>query len=346
MAYDSVRNQIVLFGGENDRGQWLNDTWAYDIAANTWTNVTPVASPPAINFPRIVYDSAARRMLLLGSCPSPCSPTSGSGAQLWSYDAGANAWALRWRGQGMVGPVGNREFSAAYDPGYDRTVLFGGGDWAPHYPGLGTNETWLYDDTSNAWARVNTVGSPPKRFGSAMTYDPARGRVVLFGGCSIPSSDFTCTPANDLWSFDVRGGTWAEVNAATRPPPLQVMVFDDAASRLILYGNNETWAYDSGAATWTNRSPATSPPARSSPAMVFATGAYNAVLFGGHRASGGPAFADTWAYHYGAVTPTNPPRSETSSSVPLVGIPIGAGLVGLAAVWLRRRARLHRRGRP
>jgi hypothetical protein len=341
MAYDSLRNRIVVFGGENDRGKWLNDTWTYDVSANTWANGTPATSPPAINFPRIVYDSVARRMLLFGLCPGSCPPT-GSPAQVWSYDPDGNHWALRWAGQGGTGAVGTREFSAAYDPKSDRTVLFGGGDWAEHYPGLGTNETWLYDDTSKTWARVNPLVSPPKRFGSAMTYDSSRGRIVLFGGCSVPNSDFTCTPANDLWSYDAHGGTWAEMNAATRPPSLEAMVYDSLADRLILFGHNETWAYDPGAATWTNRSPATSPPARSFPAMVYASGAGRTILFGGETQ--GSVLADTWAYQYGAVTSTYPPPMESSSAALLVGVPIAAVLIIAALVWLRRGSRMRGRG--
>jgi hypothetical protein len=84
------------------------------------------------------------------------------------------------------------------------------------------------------------------------------------------------------------------------------MTYDSVADRLILFGNNETWAYDPGPAVWTDQRPATSPPARSFPAMVYASAAARTILFGGYGASGVPVFGDTWAYQYGAVTPTSP----------------------------------------
>ena len=44
--------------------------------------------------------------------------------------------------------------------------------------------------------------SPSARGGSAMAYDAARGRVVLFGGADVDG-----TPLGDTWTWD--GTTWA-----------------------------------------------------------------------------------------------------------------------------------------
>jgi hypothetical protein len=40
--------------------------------------------------------------------------------------------------------------------------------------------------------------------------------------------------------------------------------------------------------------------------MVYASAANTTMLFGGYGAYGAPVFSDTWAYRYGAVTPTSP----------------------------------------
>src|SRR4051812_34328963 len=42
MAYDSARNQTIMFGG-NFNGAYLGDTWAFD--GTNWTRLTPPASP-------------------------------------------------------------------------------------------------------------------------------------------------------------------------------------------------------------------------------------------------------------------------------------------------------------
>ena len=53
-------------------------------------------------------------------------------------------------------------------------ILFGGGD-----------DTWEYDGLS--WRQITPTdpeddGSPSARFSAGLTYDAARGVVVLFGG--------------------------------------------------------------------------------------------------------------------------------------------------------------------
>lgn len=58
-AYDSTNNIFLLYGGQNVSGV-LGDTWVYDVAANTWTQLSPPLSPPLANvadFARLAYDS-------------------------------------------------------------------------------------------------------------------------------------------------------------------------------------------------------------------------------------------------------------------------------------------------
>lgn len=61
MAFDASRQRLVLFGGSAglvSRG----DTWEWDGA--TWTERSPVRSPPGSSYPELVYDDARRRVLL------------------------------------------------------------------------------------------------------------------------------------------------------------------------------------------------------------------------------------------------------------------------------------------
>ncbi len=45
MVYDSATRRVIMFGGFDESASDgylpLNDTWAYDPSANTWTNLTP-----------------------------------------------------------------------------------------------------------------------------------------------------------------------------------------------------------------------------------------------------------------------------------------------------------------
>jgi N-acetylneuraminic acid mutarotase len=89
MVYDPVSKKVILFGGVGGQGdESLNDTWAYDLAANTWTNLQPSGDPPpARSSYSTVYDPIGRKMIIFG----------GAGAEglfndIWTYDPAANTW--------------------------------------------------------------------------------------------------------------------------------------------------------------------------------------------------------------------------------------------------------------
>lgn len=71
MVYDAVRHQVLLFGG------WLgdscvDDTWAYDPAGNTWTELEPAGDRPSKRDSySLVYDSASGKAILFGGVEPP-----------------------------------------------------------------------------------------------------------------------------------------------------------------------------------------------------------------------------------------------------------------------------------
>jgi hypothetical protein len=84
-----------------------------------------------------------------------------------------------------------------------------------------------------------------------MAYDPAIGKLVLFGGrAEIPFLD-------DTWTY--HGGSWAQQHPAISPPARlgAAMAYDPAIGKLVLYGgegsnggvSTDTWTYDG--VTWT-----------------------------------------------------------------------------------------------
>ena len=67
MAYDSVRQQVVLFGGQNVTGgvvTSLNDTWAFTGA--DWVQQSPATPPAARNCSAMAWDEAHQQMVLFG----------------------------------------------------------------------------------------------------------------------------------------------------------------------------------------------------------------------------------------------------------------------------------------
>jgi hypothetical protein len=111
-----------------------------------------------------------------------------------------------------------------------------------------------------------------------MTYDAARGQVVLFGGFS-GSQEF-----NDTWTWD--GTDWTPRSPAHAPYYRHGvgMTYDAARGQVVLFGGgfngtlfNDTWTWDG--TDWTQRSPAHAPSARYSLGMTYDAARGQVVLF-------------------------------------------------------------------
>ncbi len=64
MAYSSDSDRVVLFGGNAIDGGPRDDTWAYDLGADSWTNLAPAVHPNADWEHRMVYDSRRSCLVL------------------------------------------------------------------------------------------------------------------------------------------------------------------------------------------------------------------------------------------------------------------------------------------
>jgi len=228
MAYDSARERVVLFGGW--AGGLLGDTWEWDGSA--WLQRLPATSPPAREYHAMVYDGARGRAVLFGGWGY------GYLADTWEWDG--SAWLQRLP---ATSPPARNSHAMAYDSLRGRVVLFGGSyyDGVKHY----LADTWEWD--GNTWVERTPIASPPARVNHAMAYDSARGRVVLFGGCSESS----CPAAADTWEWD--GSAWVQMTPGASPPALEehAMAYDGARGRVVLFGGcsesncraADTWEY-------------------------------------------------------------------------------------------------------
>ena len=211
----------------------------------------------------------------------------------------------------------------AYDQARDRTVLFGGWNFASL---LG--DTWEFDGV--AWTNVTPAASPSARRGHSLCYDSARGRVILFGG------DIIGTFLTDTWEYD--GVVWQQIATPAAPTPRLYagFAYDAGRRRTVLFGGwpdpslpfplADTWEYDGS--QWSQASPAVSPPARSSPVLEYHAARGTLVMFGGFDVQAvlhvgtisvsGLPLGDTWTYDGTTWTPVTgsapPPRDFHSSA--------------------------------
>lgn len=211
MAYDSVRDRVVSFGGYN--GAFFGDTWEYD--GTSWTS-PGVFGPGNRADSFMAFDSARGVMVLFGGLR----PSGTILKDTWEY---GGAWAQR----DTTGPSRRWIQRMAYDSDRGVTVMFGGAT-----AGGVLGDTWEWDGTT--WTQIPIAG-PSARYGHAMAYDSQRGVVVLFGGQN--GFSFGDTVLGDTWEYDDTSMTWTQLPIAGPSPRSFVkMVYDAARERVVLFG--------------------------------------------------------------------------------------------------------------
>ena len=299
MAYDSQSDRVILFGGGDSATGFLNDTWAYDFATDTWTNMTSAAKPSGRYYHAMAYDLRSDRVILFGG---------GSAGYLndtWSYDFNTNTWTAM---APPARPSVRYGHAMAYDSQSDRVILFGGLN-----VGIPVLDTWAYNFNTNTWTAMNPATRPPARFYHVMAYDSGSDRLILFGGCC--RGETLATNFNDTWAYNFNTNTWRDM--VTKPPVRygHAMAYDSESDRVILFGGagdagyeyrNDTWSYDFNTNTWTDMAPAVSPPTLYGHAMAYDSESDRVILFGGVTTMIYAILTnDTWAYDFNTNTWTD-----------------------------------------
>lgn len=206
----------------------------------------------------------------------------------------------------------------AYDVESDRMILFGG---------IGLNDTWSYEVSTNTWTRMSPAQSPPVSEGP-MTYDAQSDRVLLFAN-PLEGTRPTGRPPT-LWAYDVNTDTWTNLDRVPPAPPSLAgarMVYDIESDRTILFGGlsvgsgsfkNDTWAYDFDTNTWTQMDPEVRPPGMNFFPMAYDAAADRVIVIGSQARQ---ITDDTWAYDYNTdtwemhETPDGPGHRDYSAMV-------------------------------
>ena len=287
MAYDVVKNRVVLFGGEGVNGP-LADTW--ELAGNppVWRQVTTAAAPSARSGAAAVFDQTRGRVVLFGGFDS-----SGYLADMWEY----NVDTARWNPiVTATSPPARRFHAMAAEPG--RIVLFGGDS------GVDRNDTWMFNTATAQWS-AGLASTVPARKWSAMAYDVRRGKTVMFGG-----HNESIGALGDLYELSA-SGTWVQI-----APPGQVvqaraghtLTYDPTADggKLVLIGGvdpgasrafDDIWVLgDEGVApnrvVWQQKQSGLTPTVRAVP-IAYDKAHQQLILFGGGTLGNQN---DTWAF--------------------------------------------------
>lgn len=230
LVYDPTAHTVVLFGGADANGTYLNDTWTWDGV--TWTQQHPPLSPPGreLDVPEMAYDAASKTVILFGGS------SNGALGDTWEWNGRTKAWRQLFP---ATSPSPRQFAPLAYDPLTREIVLFGGYDNA----GNNINDTWTWNGAT--WTQQFPAASPSARHSSSIAYDTSLGQVVLFGGVE----NYNGPALNDTWQWN--GRTWTQLKTSSQPGARYTgaMDFDPLSDGLVLFAgwtqcctpNDDTW---------------------------------------------------------------------------------------------------------
>lgn len=234
MAYDSARARVVLYGGNAGGWPYEQTTWEFD--GTGWVAIPTTAQPEARYGAGLAYDPLRQVTILFGGSDE----TDTALNQTWEYTR--TDWVQVFP---TTSPLSRTYHSLAANPASGAVYLFGGNQGDIHL-----NDLWAYQN--GAWQEIQGSGNRPiSRTLAAMTYDPDKNRLLLFGGRSAAG-----TLLADLWSFDLVAETWQELaTGGEGGPPARMahtLTYDAAAGNAVLAGGvsgdgdsllDDTWHY-------------------------------------------------------------------------------------------------------
>ncbi|MCP3982725.1 MAG: hypothetical protein GY716_25825 [bacterium] len=229
MAYDTGRQEILLFGGfDGTFNQWRDETWVWNGV--DWTLLSPAVSPVGRADGDMVYDIAREEIVLFGGFVNGPSPT--RAADTWVWDG--VGWIER---SPATSPSGRVDHAMAYDILRGEIVLFGGSDGTQIL-----SDTWIWDGVD--WSQ-RFVPGPPPRADHQLAFDARSGLVILFGGQQTGGND----PQAGTWAWD--GTAWAELAPELVPPSRleHAMAADADSGTVVVFGGfqadrlGDTWTW-------------------------------------------------------------------------------------------------------
>ncbi len=314
-AFDPCSGKTVLFGGLNN-GISLGDTWVFDSATNTWTELTPASSPSARESAVMIFDQSTGYLILFGGTNS-----GGSLGDTWSFDLTSVTWTELTPSSS---PSSRYAAAMDYNASSGQLILFGGSNGSSYF-----NDTWGFNPSNNTWMNLTPAHAPSVRLGAALSFNPCNGQSFLFGGKGPDGL------LSDSWVFNATAHTWTQLNPPHSPKARYSasMDFDQTSGLMMLFGGkgnngllNDTWGFDAkdNAHTWMKMTPPTSPPARYGTRMKFDPSSGQMILFGGSGNHGD--LNDTWAFgipsnavlFWNNLNPSSSPSARFSPCLPLI----------------------------
>jgi hypothetical protein len=180
-VYDyQLDNVLVQGGAEHER-----ELWQWNVGTNTWTNRSAVPQASVGAASGFVWDARRRVAILFGGA---------KGDELWEWYDEAGTWKPVVAAAGQRWPAPRELAGLAFDRDNGSVLLFGG---RSQPSGQSLNDLWRWRPESGWKLLDDGKGgkAPAPRHDMGITYDPAIGRLLIFGG----GGDGDSTELADVW---------------------------------------------------------------------------------------------------------------------------------------------------
>ncbi len=198
MAWDPVSRKVILYGGIDDLGGYLGETWTWDGTNWKKLDLKKDQRPPARILATMFHDPVTNRIVLAGGVGRPDFNSKFQRYEdQWQFDG--TKWVEMTPSQKLPQRYGAQ---VATDPVNQRVLVFGGKSNTEQY----LNDMWAWNGST--WSEVDDGPAPSPRMNGGMAWDPTIGKIVLYGG-------FAGLYYPDLWTFD---GSWNLIESDSSLP--------------------------------------------------------------------------------------------------------------------------------
>ncbi len=231
MVWDTLDQQLLLYGGTDGNGHYFGDFWSYTPISNSWHTLQCSNNPPGMRVSSAVW--TGHQMLLLDGIN-----TNGILADFWSYTPGPHG---NWQQIATTTPPGPRAYNAlAWDSLDSRLYLFGGITSSTSLPA----DLWSYTNKTG-WLQISITGTtrPAGRQQASMAWDSTHNVLLVMGGWiggqALPDATlWAFTPVQNAWDnatpTDSNGNALIPARAATS------ILWSDKFQRAFIYAGTSS----------------------------------------------------------------------------------------------------------